>query len=106
MSTELSSFILIMMVVAALMLLGEGLYRIFRAPRQPQKEETSAQADIADEVFEYRYSIRHLERYFLILFASLLAYLLLLARGLSSETLILIIGCAGVWWAFRRGVLR
>lgn len=106
MNNEVAHFILIMLVVAALMLLGELLHRIFRAPKSPQRETAPVPIELADETFEDRYSIRHLESFFLIHFASFLSFLLLLARGLGSELHILIVGVVGVWWAFRRGVLR
>lgn len=106
MNDEVLRFIWIIAVVAVLMLLGELLHRIFRAPKTPPRKTVAPPAEYQGETFEDRFSIRHLEKLFLMVFAAFLAFLLLLVRGTEFEIPIFIIGAVGFWWAFRRGVLR
>jgi hypothetical protein len=106
MNSEVFPIIWIMLLVAGLMLLGEGLHRIFRAPRMPPRMQAPAPAELSSETFEDRYSIRHLERFLLILFSCFVAFVLLLVRGLDVQFPLLLIGVVGIWWAFRRGALR
>ena len=106
MNDEVLRFIWIIAVVAVLMLLGELLHRLFRAPNTPPRAKAEIPAEYQVETFEDRFSIRHLERLFLLVFVCFVAFLLLLTRGDDSEIPIVIVAVAGVWWTFRRGVLR
>lgn len=109
------TFVLIMIVVAGLLLFGELLHWLFRAPRKPQRPIEETPVELSGETFDDRYSIRHLERFFLLLFVWFLALLLLFVQALNPESHvswnspalpIVIIGALCVWWTFRRGVLR
>jgi|GEM_PF-3614639 len=106
MNDEVLRFIWIIALVAVLMLLGEVLHRIFRAPKTPPRKTVAPPVLYQSETFEERFSIRHLEKFFLMIFASFLAFLLLLVRGTEFQIPIFIIGGVGFWWAFRRGILR
>ena len=99
------------------MLIGELMHRIFRAPKLPPRPTSHSLSEIFDEKGAERYSVRHLERFFLLAFVWFLSLLLFMTHEKSSvlelylsvnlvPLVITIIASVGVWWAFRRGTLR
>lgn len=110
-------FLIILLAVAFLMLLGEWLHWIYRAPRLPLRPTSQALSELFVEVGNPRYSIRHLEKFFLLGFVWFCLFLILLtgSQGRTFEyyfysnsvsPFIAAIAGVGVWWAFRRGVMR
>ena|SRR5688572_13997130 len=112
---EILGFATITICVGALMLLGELLHWIFRAAKMPQRQRSRALSALWTQSGEQRYSIRHLERFFLVAFVWFLSLFLLITHETTLESylsfdslplLIIIVAGVGIWWAYRRGVLR
>jgi hypothetical protein len=111
---QVLGFLVVTLCVAALMLLGELLHRIFRVTKTPHRPHGPDFSDLWAQSGEQRYSIRHLERFSLVAFGWFLSFFLLMTAGTLDSLLsfdsvalyIVIIASVGVWWSYRRGVLR
>lgn len=112
---EVVGFLLLLLCVFGLMLLGETLAWLFKAPKDPQRIRSEAQTSLFQQSGEERFSIKHIERFVLIVFVWNLSFFFMLAHPTSLDAYfspdslalwMLLIAFFGVWWSYRRGVLR